>query len=46
MSQKVLDAWLLFKKNHQEAKGCWYRIFLRLDMSQKRQILKKWRENT
>ena len=35
LSQKALDAWVLFKKHHVSAKNCWYRVFLRLDLTMK-----------
>lgn len=46
LKQKVLNSWLIFKQNHLKAKDYWYRIFVRLDLSRKRQSVKKWMEVT
>ena len=46
LCQSVFDAWHLFKKSHAKAKGYWYRIFLRLEMTLKQTAIKKWKEVT
>ena len=44
LQAKMINAWLIFKKRHQTAKDYWYRVLLRLDLSRKRQSVKKWVE--
>ena len=44
--KKVYNAWFLFRRNHQKAKGYWYRVFLRLDLTMKQLAVKKWKEST
>ncbi len=43
---KVINCWMIYKKNHIKAKDYWYRIFLRLELNFKRLSVKKWREVT
>jgi hypothetical protein len=44
LKAQVLNAWLIFKKKHLNAKKYWYRIFVRLDLTRKRLACKQWVE--
>lgn len=46
LKAQVLNAWLIFKNRHLTAKDYWYRIFIRLDLSLKRQTVRQWKEVT